>query len=266
MDKTVLIDADAIVYSAGWAGCRRYYVYRGKEYQYKKELPPGYDEDDLHLVVEPEELRNTYSNVRKAMDSILEALAPVNTFKAYLTGKGNFREKIATIQPYKGNRSEGSKPPFYSEIRKYLVDTYAADVVEGMEADDRISIEFCKDVGNTVIAAVDKDYLQIPLLRMYNIQKKEVITVTPIEAHRNFYTQVLMGDTTDNIPGLQGVGKKTAEKLLANQVCPIKMEQLCYNEYRKAHAGKAWDYFVENATLLYLLRKEEDRWEPKIKP
>ena len=82
MDKTVLIDADAIVYSAGWAGCRRYYVYRGKEYQYKKELPPGYDEDDLHLVVEPEELRNTYSNVRKAMDSILEALAPVNTFKA----------------------------------------------------------------------------------------------------------------------------------------------------------------------------------------
>ena len=75
MDKTVLIDADAIVYSAGWAGCRRYYVYRGKEYQYKKELPPGYDEDDLHLVVEPEELRNTYSNVRKAMDSIPEALA-----------------------------------------------------------------------------------------------------------------------------------------------------------------------------------------------
>ena len=75
-----------------------------------------------------------------------------------------------------------------------------------------------------------------------------------------------MGDTTDNIPGLKGVGKKTAEKLLANQVCPIKMEQLCYNEYRKAHAGKAWDYFVENATLLYLLRKEEDRWEPKIKP
>ena len=48
-------------------------MYRGKEYQYKKELPPGYDEDDLHLVVEPEELRNTYSNVRKAMDSILEA-------------------------------------------------------------------------------------------------------------------------------------------------------------------------------------------------
>ena len=69
MDKTVLIDADAIVYSAGWAGCRRYYVYCGKEYQYKKELPPGYDEGDLHLVVEPEELRNTYSNVRKAMDT-----------------------------------------------------------------------------------------------------------------------------------------------------------------------------------------------------
>lgn len=265
MDKRLLIDGDGCgVYNPGWAGCKRFYLYRGKEYQYKKEIPKEAVEDEIQKVVIPEELRNTLSNVRMAIDSILEACAPISSFAIYLTGKDNFRDKIATIQPYKGNRSPDSKPPHYKEIREYLQEHYNAEVVDGIEADDKIAIEFCKDPKNSVVVGEDKDYLQIPNLRMYNPKKRKTTTVSLLESYKNFYTQLLTGDSTDHIKGIDGVGPKTAEKLLTNQICPINMERICYTEYKKVYGEKAWDYMCENAKLLYLLRSENDTWKPRI--
>lgn len=262
--KDLIIDCDYLIYSAGWSGVERYYVMRGKQYKYKKDALLYGTEDELQSVVEPAPLSNILHNVRNSIDSILSRLAPVNSFKGFLTGKNNFREKIATIQPYKGNRSPDSRPPFYDEIRQYLQDAYNAEVVDGMEADDKISIEFCRKP-QSIVVAVDKDYDQLPHLNVYNPKKKEMRHITPLEAHRNYYKQVLTGDSVDAILGIPGLGKKTAEKLIDPLICPLMMEQVCYIQYQKMYGPKGWDNFVENATLLYLLRSEDDKWQPKVK-
>lgn len=62
----------------------------------------------------------------------------------YLTGKGNFREKIAKKKVYKGSRKE-EKPLLYNDITTYLIDSWGAQVVEGMEADDAMAIEQTSD-------------------------------------------------------------------------------------------------------------------------
>ena len=38
-------------------------------------------------------------------------------YKAYITGKGNFRNDIAVTAPYKGNRKDMKRPKHYEAIR-----------------------------------------------------------------------------------------------------------------------------------------------------
>jgi len=55
-----------------------------------------------------------------------------------LSGPGNFRDSIATIKPYKGNRDPTHIPVHYSAIRQYMIDQYCAVVIHGREADDEV--------------------------------------------------------------------------------------------------------------------------------
>lgn len=57
----------------------------------------------------------------------------------FLTGGGNFRKDIATIIPYKGNRKK-EKPKWYKALRFEMESNLGAIIVEGEEADDRMSI------------------------------------------------------------------------------------------------------------------------------
>lgn len=62
----------------------------------------------------------------------------------YLTDSAsNFRFNIAKTKPYKGNRIE-EKPPFFQEVRQWLVEFHGARFSKGCEADDEISIEAWK--------------------------------------------------------------------------------------------------------------------------
>jgi hypothetical protein len=78
----------------------------------------------------------------------------------YLTGEGNFREKIAVTKPYKGNR-KGEKPYHFDNITTYMVGNYDTVIVEGMEADDAMSIRQTRE-GDTVICTRDKDLRMVP--------------------------------------------------------------------------------------------------------
>ena len=51
----------------------------------------------------------------------------------------------------------------------------------------------------------------------YNYQKAEFLHTSPEQANLFLWKQVLMGDSTDNIPGIPGVGVNTAEKLLKDR-------------------------------------------------
>ena len=177
------------------------------------------------------------------------------SFEVYLTGQGNFRYDIAVTAPYKGQR-KGEKPLFLYDVREHLVEHWMAQVVHGEEADDRIAIRVTDEGPHSIIASVDKDFLQIPCTH-YNINKQTWQKVEPHEAMMNFYTQMLTGDKVDNIIGLYGIGPKKAEKMLAG----LETEADMYQVVLDAYDGDV-ERVIENGRLLWLRREEDQLWSP----
>lgn len=169
-------------------------------------------------------------NLEKCLSRILAELVPHygGRYQIYLGGKNNFRQKRAQLLPYKGNRAITGRPRLYNEMRDCLINEWGAQVVDGMEADDKLGIELTKHyqesahLGDTgfctaVCVSIDKDLLMIPGIH-YNFVKKVYTYVDHISGYVHFSKQMLTGDATDNIPGLRGVSDVTAKKLLAYDI------------------------------------------------
>lgn len=200
-----------------------------------------------------EPIENCLHSVKVTLKKILDKFPDREYAKLYLTGKGNFREEIATIQKYKGNRDNIAKPQFYSEIREYLTNVWNASIIEGIEADDAQGIEQWghKDK-STCIVTIDKDLKMIPGYH-YNWVKDEFSYINLPDANKFFWWQMLVGDRTDNIPGIHGIGPKKADKLLAG---PTNHREIVEREYKRQY-GDMWTVaFDEVAKLLWILREE----------
>ena len=180
----------------------------------------------------------------------------VEDYHVYLTGQGNFRYDIAQFRPYKGNRSAREKPFFLGFTRDYMMDVYEATMAQGEEADDLIAIEATRLGPSTVVASIDKDMLQIPCFH-YNFKRDEWHSVSEFEGLQFFYSQILMGDTADNIIGLQGIGPVKSKKMLED----CETEDELWEAVLNAYSGDI-DRVIENARLLWLRRKQEELWEP----
>ena len=176
----------------------------------------------------------------------------------YLTGKGNFRDEVATTQPYKGNRDNKRVPVHKNLLRDYMVSEWNAQVVNGMEADDAIAIKATELDHNAIICSLDKDFKQVPC-SMYDYTKKNLNAFKEDDAMRWLYKQALMGDRVDNIPGIHGIGPKKADKIID----PCTTEWECYS----ACLAHYWDHeldedrLLESLQLLYLLRSPDDKYE-----
>jgi 5'-3' exonuclease len=176
----------------------------------------------------------------------------------YLTGRNNFRHSIAKTAPYKGNRKDTKKPEHIGLIRDYLVSEYKAEVVDGKELDDAVATQAREFGYSYIVASTDKDFMQLPCW-IYNWGKGEWYKPSEFEASKFFYTQILTGDSVDNIIGLYGIGPVKAGKLLEDCASDKDMWEVCL---------KAYDHDVErvleNARLLWLQRHDGEMWEPPI--
>mgnify|MGYP003388869820 CR=1 FL=1 len=177
-------------------------------------------------------------------------------YVVYLTGKGNFRNEIANSHVYKGNRKSVQKPRHLQHARDYMHGKYEAIISQGEEADDLIAIEATRLGHDACVASIDKDMLQIPCWH-FNIVKGTYERVTPDGGMKFFYTQILTGDTADNIKGLFRVGPKKAEKILDGAVS----EEELWDRVVKAYDGDE-ERVVENARLLWLRREVGEIWLP----
>jgi len=97
---------------------------------------------------------------------------------------------------------------------------------EGFEADDIMATAAERFAGpdmDVVLISRDKDLDQLvgPHVVLYDPMKDETFDAAAIEARKGYApdkaveVQTLTGDSTDNIPGIPGVGPKTAAKLIA---------------------------------------------------
>lgn len=172
----------------------------------------------------------------------------------FLTGKNNFRVDIATIQPYKANRTK-PKPLHYGALRQYFIDK-GAIITDGHEADDALGI--CQR-DDTCIASTDKDLNMIPGMH-YNFVKDKLYHVTEIEARRNFYTQMLTGDKSDNILGIYGIGEKIADRMLSGLITEEDLYWTVLEQYEKAYE-RPYEALLETGRLLWILREDGEIWD-----
>jgi hypothetical protein len=207
-----------------------------------------------------------------------------------LSGPGNYRERIATVVPYKGNRDPSHKPYWYQSIRNFLTRDYGAKVIHGREADDECSIIGHRALAAGtpfVVATIDKDLDQIPG-NHYNYLKQVFYAQSSGDARAFFLQQCLSGDATDGIPGCFRVGEQRAaasiQRWLAMaqggtttsrpRLCPADVWENIVAEYRASQARPGCPYVesspeavaLETARLVYLQQEEGELWIPTGPP
>lgn len=204
------------------------------------------------------------NTLNQAVDNVLLRYPEVDR-ELYLTGKGNFREEVAVTATYKGNRDRGKdRPVHFDALRTHLVGYWDAQVIDGMEADDAIATRHTSLNYSSIIVSIDKDFKQLPG-RHYNFVKNEEFYVTPEEAMKFLYEQILTGDKSDNIIGIHGIGPVKAQKILKDCVTEHDCFMACVKAYEELDGCLYPATRVrENARLLYLLRKEGDQWKEPL--
>lgn len=239
----VLIDADPIVYRCGFAAEQTswhlvYETFTGEvdeiEFSPTEDSSAGeqmrawlaFNEGkitvlDKSRVIRPDPVSYALRATKVQIESIISEceakFGPCKMLMWISAGKC-YRDKIATVRPYKGNRDPTHKPYHYSAIRDYLCTQYSSFVARGIEADDAVSI-YAHNLRATggdsyVVATIDKDLDQIPG-NHYNYMNKTFYAITEQESERWFVYQLLAGDITDNIVGVWKCGDKQATAILA---------------------------------------------------
>lgn len=176
----------------------------------------------------------------------------ISRMRIYLSGERNFRYDIAKTKPYKGNRATMVAPKYLNHCKEYMIKNYRAIRVHGFEADDGIASDMTQN--NAIHCGIDKDILQIAGDH-YNYVNKEWQHVTEEEALITLYRQILMGDNSDNIPGLPRVGAKTAEKVIEDAASAHEDAIAYYTEIcaEKLPDIDPLEYFNEQKMLIEMI-------------
>lgn len=164
----------------------------------------------------------------KMLDKLRAALEPAHLMVAWDGGLSAAR--MALLPEYKRQRPEmpADLRGQLDEIVQYLaVAGLASARAGGVEADDYIACLARRAAAagwNVVIASADKDFMQLvsgqiglwnPNDKMPVIWTREqVLAKAGVEPAQVADWLALMGDAVDNIPGVPGVGPKTAAELL----------------------------------------------------
>ncbi|WP_068497083.1 DNA polymerase I [Paenibacillus kribbensis] len=204
MDKLMLIDGNSIIYRAFFA------------------MPP--------LTNSSGQQTNAVYGFTTMLLRLLEEHKPTHILVAFDAGKITFRHK--GYENYKGGREK--TPPELSQqfpLLKELLTAFgiAQFELDGFEADDIIGTlsKTADEAGvHVLVVTGDKDMLQLASEHVtVGLTRKgvtEVETYGPEQIQERYGLKPLqiidlkglMGDTSDNIPGIPGVGEKTALKLL----------------------------------------------------
>lgn len=190
---------------------------------------------------------------RHLMNDIMNTYTPDGVY-IFSGSRGNFRKLITPV--YKANRKKQDLPEHLFALHNHVKTEYKSIVGYGVETDDMIASYWYraqKNVGrdNVMIVAVDKDYLQFPCL-YYNYKKRELLDITEEQAMYNFYEQMIVGDTADNVNYLKGYGKAYAKKLFEGCNSRYTYTKRLYNLFKEVYRGKAKQKYIECYNLLKL--------------
>ena len=156
-----------------------------------------------------------------------------------LGNKENFR-KTLTEGTYKGNRNQERNKAVYGEADAIVEVTTALGIKNifpgNLEADDVISWLSKEILGKKIIVSVDNDFAQLVNAdtSFYNPVKKLLVDVNNFVEHYVLTPEefviykCIAGDKSDNVQGIEGVGKIRGQKLAKQWVAKDpKALELC---------------------------------------
>lgn len=202
--KIVLLDGNSLAYRAFFA------------------LPLLTNDQGIHT--------NAVYGFTMMLQNILEEEKPTHMLVAWDAGKQTFRHK--TFDAYKGGRqktpSELSEqfPYLRKLLEAYQIPQYELDQYEADDIIGTLSHRGNDEQAEVVVISGDKDLTQLTSDHTTVLITRKGITDTEkytpehvfekygIEPSQIIDMKGLMGDSSDNIPGVPGVGEKTALKLL----------------------------------------------------
>lgn len=235
--------------------------------------------DDTTIASSKRNLIDTIRNVR-------EVAGAGGRVVVHLSGgasdKGQ-RFKIASVKPYQGQRDSSRRPKNWEAVRAWLESSKTLPGTDfrvvtwvDREADDGVAAAARYNWETGIMPAIlsrDKDFRMIPgrhvvWTTMDRVEfKPERFELRGADGNiygqKWFWLQMLMGDTADNIPGLEKVpakqtgtfkncGEACAEVALADTRTSTDAYRIVRELYQ-AYYGDAWgDRFVEQAALLWL--------------
>jgi len=208
--------------------------------------------------VSSEDLSEAKSKFEKYLNYVLEDLSEVCGFDDVLIcngSKNNFR--IQLNKQYKANRKQ-ERPAILSELHNWVKKEFNSYWTNGYETDDVVATLWKQSVeelgvNNVIIAANDKDYLQFPcwFFDTYH-SRRELRKISEEEANYNFYHQMIMGDTADNVKYCKGYGKAKAHKRLKDCVTEFSLIRGVYSLFKEIYDTEAKAKFKECKKLLKL--------------
>jgi hypothetical protein len=291
MRRTILVDADGLPYLAGGAGAKRVYtaVFEDKDGNLSEikvgsaaEVKEHGKEHKLTLVdreleIIPQPLAYALQICKQKINEIQERY-PFGVLQIYIKGDGtNWRDDIATIHKYKGNRDGVEKPPWNKEIYQYLRDQWNAVEISGKEVDDHLATLAYESSSAYVICTPDKDLDQI-VGEHWNYSKNVGYMIAPDEAHAFFWQQALSGDNADNIKGCWKIGVGKAENLvnewIEDGLDDAEIWEQIVNQYEVSQTLKGCPYMdkhpqvvaLENARLVWMQTQAGRLWTPPGRP
>lgn len=281
-DKIIVVDADTIAFAACEV-CQYEATVISED-----RILAVYDEDlgcfrDI-------DIDNAILHAKGKIELILERIGgkAENTELHFTSGK-NFRYKLlADAFPdnpemhYKANRGKRKPSPVgLSECKEGLLKHFEGSIHEIVEADDAVVQRKHELKDNCILVIVDKDiyrntpdygqphwnYYEAPWLK--NPIEMKWVEMSKKEAKYNQYMQAIQGDKSDNIPGLKGVGPKTAAKFLDEDMDEVELwEGLLAAYHKHCKYGDAEEMAILNMRLVnmhqYKGGEEIVLWEPPI--
>ena len=275
---------------------------------------------DVAYKVTDDQVENMYIRADLKIKACMD-IAECGGLEVHLTGSRNFRNKVANIKQYKGNRyhPDGSRkverPQHLPTARKYLANKYSALISNNEEADDTMSYRSYdimsgqdeiyteavlgtsdKDIGSNSGIYMNIMYDTVDLHKGFGeIELNKAKTKVKGWGLKFFCAQLLMGDPTDNIPGLPktpeiaktlygcrlgGLGPAKAFTILEstkNYKEAMAIVRVMYKDYANTHIKDAkittwrgdtidytWnDLLKEQGRLLWMRQSRGELWNTR---
>lgn len=194
----------------------------------------------------------------RQLDEMIESILK-DTFSPHYVGffgkigGRNFRYDMAVTKPYKGTRPDKEDWYVFWEpvLKKHMENVWGFNAVDKVEADDAVIIAhkaFNGKFNKVIIASPDKDLKQCAG-HHFDYKTKIKLEVDQNMADQLFCKQLLLGDSTDGIPGLPGCGKKGAEDVLVD-LMELEGDLL-------AHTRKYYNTWFQDVLVKKSLKKLE---------